>query len=108
MTFSLAISIAIFALISLRQWLPAWIRIWQIMAAGAAVLVLTGDIHPADALRAVDWNVIAYLFGVFSISHALYDCGISHRLSNLICDSGRHPDRTLFLFMGLSALFPRY
>ena len=104
MTFSLAVSIAIFALISIRQWLPESVRIWQIMTAGALVLVISGEIHPSEAINAVDWNVIAYLFGVFSISHALYDCGISHRLSALICDSGKNADRTLLLFMVLIAL----
>lgn len=104
MTFSLAVSIAIFALISIRQWLPEWIRIWQIMTAGALLLVFTGEIRPSEALNAVDWNIIAYLFGVFSITHALYDCGISHRLSSLICNDGNNADRTLFLFMALVAL----
>jgi Na+/H+ antiporter NhaD/arsenite permease-like protein len=74
------------------------------MTAGALVLFVSGDISPSEAMTAVDWNVIAYLFGVFSISHALYDCGISHRLSALVCNSGISADRTLFLFMRLSAL----
>ncbi|MTI44305.1 YbiR family transporter [Roseibium hamelinense] len=104
MTFSLGVSIVIFLLISIRQWLPEWIRIWQIMTAGAVILLVTGQIGPTSALDAIDWNVIAYLFGVFTISHALYDCGIAHRLSDWICKDRDSASLPLFLFLVLVAL----
>lgn len=104
MTVSLAVAIAIFSLISIRQWLPERVRIWQIMALGAVVLLGLGEISPSDALTAIDWNVIAYLFGVFSIAHALYDAGLPHRISDQICDGRISPARTLLSFMGLAAV----
>ncbi|MTH98858.1 SLC13 family permease [Roseibium sp. RKSG952] len=104
MTFSLGISIVIFLLISVRQWLPEWVRIWQIMTAGAVILLVTGQIGPVPAFKAVDWDVIAYLFGVFTISHALYDCGIAHRLSDWIHREESGTTGALFLFMLLVAL----
>jgi Na+/H+ antiporter NhaD/arsenite permease-like protein len=79
-TTSLVVSCLIFLLIALRQWLPASVRIWHIMTAGAVVLLLLGEISPRDAVLAVDWNVIAYLLGVFVIASALYDTGISHAI----------------------------
>ncbi|MDA4847425.1 SLC13 family permease [Hoeflea poritis] len=99
MTVSLAVAIAIFFLISIRQWLPPAVRIWQIMLVGAVVLLLTGRIAPSDALEAIDWNVIGYLFGVFSIASALYDSGFPHTVSEKIAGSGASLARALFLFM---------
>ncbi|WP_018698604.1 SLC13 family permease [Amorphus coralli] len=81
MSLSLAVSCAIFALIAAREWLPAWLKIWHVMLAGAIVLLASGEIAPPDALDAIDWNVIAYLFAVFSIGAALYRSGVSHSIA---------------------------
>jgi Na+/H+ antiporter NhaD/arsenite permease-like protein len=54
------------------------VRIWHIMVAGALAIPLLGEISPDKAWLAVDWNVVAYLFGVFAIESALYDTGVSH------------------------------
>lgn len=104
MSFSLLVAVVIFVAISIRQWLPAWLRIWQIMGAGALVLLLSGKIAPSVAFNAVDWNVIAYLFGVFSIASALYDSGVSHRLSNLLADGSNSFPYALFLLMAFSGV----
>ncbi|MEM8661815.1 MAG: SLC13 family permease [Pseudomonadota bacterium] len=85
MSFSLSVSIAVFLAIAVRQWLPDWVKIWQIMGVGALLVLATGSLTPVEALAAIDWNVIAYLFGVFAISHALFASGISSTISNWIC-----------------------
>lgn len=81
---SLVVSCLIFFLIAMREWLPQAVRIWHIMVAGAVVLLLLGEISPRAAIEAIDWNVIAYLFGVFAIAAALYDSGISHTIGDRI------------------------
>ncbi len=83
-TTSLVVSCLIFFLIAMREWLPSAVRIWHIMVAGAVVLLLLGEISPQAAFKAIDWNVIAYLFGVFAIAAALYDSGhlARHRRSH--------------------------
>ncbi len=81
MSISLAVSAIIFGLIALREWLPAWLKIWHIMGAGALFLLASGQIAPVDAWAAVDWDVILYLFAVFSIGTALFQNGLSHRLA---------------------------
>ena len=83
-TTSLIVSCLIFLLIAIRQWLPPSVRIWHIMVAGAGLLLLLGEISPAKAWAAIDWNVIAYLFGVFAIGSALYDAGVSHLIGRCI------------------------
>lgn len=81
MSVSLGVSLAVFVLIAAREWLPAILKIWHIMVAGAVVLLALREISPADALAAIDWNIILYLFSVFSIGRALYDNGISHEIA---------------------------
>ncbi|WP_444930901.1 SLC13 family permease [Microbulbifer sp. SSSA002] len=84
MSISLTISAIIFILIAARQWLPPAIRIWHIMTLGAAALLALGQITFKDAFFAVDWDLILYLFSVFSIAAALYDTGISAQISKRI------------------------
>jgi len=89
MSISTLIAILIFVIIAARQWLPDWLRIWHVMMAGAVLIVATGETSPESAFRYIDWNIIAYLFGVFSIGIALYHGGVPHRLSARLA-SHRH------------------
>ena len=89
MSISTLIAILIFLVIAVRQWLPDWLRIWHVMLAGAAAIVAVGETSPEDAFGYIDWNIIAYLFGVFSIGIALYHGGVPHRLSDRLA-SHRH------------------
>jgi len=100
---SLVVSCVIFLGIAAREWLPPAVRIWHIMGAGAVILIALGEISPQNAFRAIDWNVVAYLFGVFSIGSALYDSGISHSIGERITRSA-HPMRAFLVFILLTAL----
>ena len=102
-TTSLVVSCLIFFLIAVRQWLPSALRIWHIMVAGALMLLLLGEISPAAAFRAVDWNVIAYLFGVFVIASALYDTGISHAIGARLA-AMRRPSLALLVLIVVTTL----
>lgn len=102
-TTSLVVSCLIFLLIALRQWLPPAVRIWHIMTAGAVVLLLLGEISPRDAALAVDWNVIAYLLGVFVIAAALYDSGVSHAIGVRLA-ALHAPQRAVLAFIVIMAL----
>lgn len=102
-TTSLVVSCFIFFLIAIRQWLPGALRIWHIMVAGALTLLLLGEISPAAAIKAVDWNVIVYLFGVFAIAAALYNSGISHEIGARIA-AMRHPSLAFFALIMITAL----
>ncbi|MEO1103273.1 MAG: SLC13 family permease, partial [Pseudomonadota bacterium] len=82
MSVALGVSLAIFGLIAIREWLPPWLKIWHIMLAGAVVMLSAGEITPQAALEAIDWNIIAYLFGVFTIGTALYLNGVSHKIAD--------------------------
>jgi len=102
-TAGLVVSLLIFLLIAIRQWLPEAVRIWQVMVGGAVVLLVLGEISPGDAFGAIDWNVIAYLFGVFSIAAGLYDSGVSHTMGAWITRSG-NSDRAFLIFILIVAV----
>ncbi|MFA6434492.1 MAG: anion transporter [Elusimicrobiales bacterium] len=69
--FPIIVLILIFLLIAVRQVGNFRLQIWQIMTAGASAVVLSGDLSPAEALRAVDPDVMLFLFGMFVTGAAL-------------------------------------
>ena len=103
MSVSLAVSIAVFALIATREFLPAFVKIWHVMVAGAVALLALGEIAPRAALAAIDWNIILYLFSVFSIGRGLYDSGLSHQIASRILRLSS-PRLALAAFVGAFAL----
>lgn len=107
MSLALAISLAIFALIAVREWLPPAVKIWHVMTLGAVAMLATGQISPVDAFDAIDWNIILYLFGVFAIGHQLFTSGISQRIAGRLAGL-RSPIASMaafvLIFAALSAM----
>ncbi|MEI7480907.1 MAG: SLC13 family permease [Elusimicrobiota bacterium] len=71
MMFPIIVLIIVFVLIAVRRVGRFRVEIWQVMFAGAAAVLLSGDIGPAAALRAIDFDVIFFLFGMFVVGAAL-------------------------------------
>lgn len=103
MPLSLVVVAAVFVAIAIRQWLPARLRIWHLMTAGAVVVLAAGELSPEAAVAAVDWNVIAYLFAVFSIAAALERAGVPRRLASRLFTSRERLLGGLLSLMGLAA-----
>lgn len=101
---SLWVSIAVFCLIAVREWLPPWLRIWHIMLAGALAMLALGEITPPAALAAVDWDIIVYLFAVFAIASGLGLAAVPQRLVPLLFGRRENATRALALLMAVSAL----
>jgi Na+/H+ antiporter NhaD/arsenite permease-like protein len=74
----------VFILIAVRKVGNIRLRIWQIMLLGALVVLITGQISPANAVKAINADVIVFLFCVFTIGQAMEDSGylghLAHRL----------------------------
>jgi Na+/H+ antiporter NhaD/arsenite permease-like protein len=74
----------VFILIAVRKIGNIRLRIWQIMLLGALVVLITGQISPANAVKAINANIIVFLFCVFIIGQAMEDSGylgnLAHRL----------------------------
>ncbi len=66
---------AVFILIAVRKIGHINFRIWQIMTLGALAVLLTGQISIPDAFKAINFDVIIFLFGMFIIGEALEESG---------------------------------
>lgn len=72
----------VFILIAVRQIGNIRLQIWQIMLLGALGVLFSGQIAPLDALKAIDPDVMLFLFGMFVIGQALEESGYLSYLSS--------------------------
>jgi Na+/H+ antiporter NhaD/arsenite permease-like protein len=74
----------VFILIAVRKVGNIRLRIWKIMLLGALVVLITGQISLANAGKAINVDIIVFLFCVFTIGQAMEDSGylgyLAHRL----------------------------
>jgi Na+/H+ antiporter NhaD/arsenite permease-like protein len=74
--------VAVFVLIAMRRVGGVRMPIWLVMLGGAFVVLATGQIEPLRAARAIDPNVMLYLFGVFVVGQALEQSGYLYHLAH--------------------------
>lgn len=104
MPLSLIILAFIFFSVALRHQLPFKLAIWQIFTIGAILMVATAQITPLQAVEAIKWNVILFLFGAFSLGEALATSGILSRFCTKFFMKITDPRRILALFLISAAL----
>lgn len=98
----------VFLLIAVRQVGSFRFEIWQVMCAGAAAVLLTGGIRPAAALRAVDPDVMLFLFGMFAAGQVFELSGWLAHAKYEVFKRARTEEGLLLLlvfFMGLASAF---
>jgi Na+/H+ antiporter NhaD/arsenite permease-like protein len=78
---SIVVVLAIFVLIAIRQVGNVRLQIWQIMTGGAIVVIAAGEISPGDALAAVNFDVLLFLFAMFIVGQALEESGYLAHIS---------------------------
>lgn len=103
-TLSLWILGAVLVLVATRRVGRFHVAIWQAMAAGAAAVLLTGQIGFADALGAINPDVMVFLFGMFVLGEALCASGLMARLSLAVFGGARNVGQlvgALLVVMGL-------
>ena len=66
---------AVFVIIAIRQVGNVRLQIWQVMTLGAGTVLVTGQIAPLDALSAINFDVLFFLFGMFVIGQGLEESG---------------------------------
>ena len=94
----------VFVLIAIRQVGGIRFQIWHVMAMGAGVVLVTGQIAPLDALHAVNFDVILFLFGMFIVGHALEESGfLAHVAYNYIKHAHSAGALILFIMVGFGA-----
>lgn len=106
MPISIMILLLVLIAIAFRNVVNVAIPIWSIMLAGALLAILFQQITPMSALRAVDIDIMLYLFGVFTICQAAEASGyLEHLTERLFCFSstGRHALIIIVFVLGLSS-----
>ena len=99
--------LAVFILIAVRRIGRYRFQIWQIMLLGAIAVLVTLQITPLNALKAINVDVMLFLFGVFIIGQALEESGYLSYLSTRLLRKARSLDILVLLVLlgagGMSA-----
>ena len=90
---------AVFVLIAVRQVGSNSLAIWQIMLLGASVVLLTGQISPEDAVRAINLDVMIFLGAMFVIGESMQESGYLLYLFNRVFSRARNLDQLLLLIL---------
>jgi len=102
---SLIVLLVVFVLIAVRRIGKLRLQIWQIMLAGALAVLATGEISPLNALKAINIDVMLFLFGVFIVGQALEESGYLSQLSYRLFRRARSLDSLILLILfGTGAL----
>jgi Na+/H+ antiporter NhaD/arsenite permease-like protein len=103
---AMAVFALVYALIIGRRRLG--IPIWVSMLAGAALMIGLQVTGVADAFRAVNLEVITFLFGMFSLVSALEKAGVLKSIAMRMLACAKTPSQVLMIFvvgMGVLAAF---
>jgi hypothetical protein len=91
---SIVVLSVVFVLIAIRQIGRFRLQIWQVMLLGALTVLLTGQISPVDALKAINPDVMLFLFGMFVSDQLLIEHGVSQQYIDYLFpaeDMRNHP-----------------
>jgi Na+/H+ antiporter NhaD/arsenite permease-like protein len=89
----------VFVLIAIRQIGRYNLKIWQIMLGGAVAVLITGQISLADALHAINVEVMLFLFGMFIVGEAMAESGYLSSLSHQFFSHARTPSQIIFFIL---------
>ncbi len=106
MPITLIILLIVLTAIALRKITSIVIPIWTIMAVGAIAVLLFQQITPVQALKAIEPDVMLYLFGVFLISQAAETSGYLEHLTDRLffhAQTGKRALLIIIFVLGLSA-----
>ncbi|WP_255336727.1 anion transporter [Methanosarcina sp. KYL-1] len=96
---SILVLLGVFLLTALRQVGSVRLQIWQVMTLGALSVLLLGEISPAEALAAVNLDVLLFLFGAFCIGEALNRSGYLAWLGSRAVSGARNTDQLVLLVL---------
>ncbi len=78
---ALIVLMAVLFLIAVRQVGRFRFQIWHIMLLGAIAVLIAGSIGPVAAMKAINPDVMLFLFGMFVVGEALRQSGYLYQLS---------------------------
>lgn len=74
-------------------------KVWQIMSIGGLAVLLTGSISVLDAIKAIKWDVMLFLFGMFVVGQAFEDSGYLRQLSFKFFKKSKNLDSLLLMII---------
>ncbi len=75
------------------------------MLGGALAVLITGQIGPSDALRAINADVMVFLFGMFLVGEALVESGYLAYIAHRFFSRAKNPDQlVLVILFGMGML----
>lgn len=95
----------VLVLVAARKVGPVSFAIWQVMGAGALAVLATGQISPVEALRAVNADVMVFLFGMFVLGEALCASGLMSRLSMFLFGGAKNVGQLVGILLFSMGLF---
>lgn len=102
---ALAIFVATYAALALRNVREASVPIWLILLLGAVAMVLTGSIGVPQAYSAINLQVLVFLFSMFVMVKALDISGALEGFATRLLRHARSPSQVLYLsFFGFALL----
>jgi Na+/H+ antiporter NhaD/arsenite permease-like protein len=105
---SLIIFIVVYGMIIFRNIRGVNIPIWASMAIGAAAVLILNIVKIQDAFSAINFDVIFFLLGMFTLVSGLESSGMLRHITNRILSHAKTPRQILFLIifvMGLMSAF---
>ena len=108
MILPIIILLLIFLFIAVRQIGSIKLQIWQIMLGGAMIVLVTRQISFYDALKAINLDVMLFLFGMFVVGRALEKSGYLSQVSYKLFKRAKTVNQLLLLLlfgMGLLSAF---
>jgi Na+/H+ antiporter NhaD/arsenite permease-like protein len=102
---SIIVLVIVFALIAVRQVGRIRFQLWQIMLLGAIAVLVTLEITPLNAIKAVNLDVMLFLFGMFIIGRAMEESGYLSYLSSKLFRRAKSTDGlVLYILFGMGFL----
>jgi Na+/H+ antiporter NhaD/arsenite permease-like protein len=104
----LIVLLIVFLLIAVRRIGRIRLQIWHIMLLGAVAVLATRQISPLSALKAINPDVMLFLFGMFVVGRALEESGYLSHISHRLFGGARSMDGIVLLIlfgMGILSAF---
>jgi len=102
---SIIVLLIVFTLIAVRRIGRMRFQLWQIMLLGAIAVLLTLQISPLNAIKAINPDVMFFLFGMFVIGRALEESGyLAHLSYKFFRRAGSVDSLILYILFGMGFL----
>ena len=102
---SVIVLLIVFLLIAVRRIGRIRFQLWQIMLLGAIAVLLTLQISPLNAIKAINLDVMFFLFGMFVIGRAMEESGyLAHLSYKFFRKAGSVDSLILYILFGMGFL----